>query len=212
MLSLLSRGMTLKMLRGGAESQAHIENGAFQDWFAHLYINDGILRCNFGPHNIFEKGDIAMKKLLLCLFLLFLAVPADARGGDLVWKEFESRWMKAFTTGSVSVQDQGQVKICTLDEGVTATFFLNADDVVERAVVVNTASSSARYFDGVAQTIKILAGQVPQAEAVSAAFATVQPATLWRAVGGFCFERVQDSDTGWFFYASRSEQCPTEVR
>lgn len=153
-----------------------------------------------------------MKKLLLCLFLLLLAAQADAGGGDLVWKEFVSRWMKAFTPGSVAVQDQGQVKICTLDEGVTATFFLNTDDMVERAVVVNTASSSARYFEGVAQTIKVLVGQVPQAEAVNAAFATEQPATLWRTVGGFCFERVQDSDAGWFFYASRSEQCPTEVR
>ncbi|MDD4702534.1 MAG: hypothetical protein PHI96_09965, partial [Desulfovibrio sp.] len=75
-----------------------------------------------------------MKKLLLCLFLLLLAAQADAGGGDLVWKEFVSRWMKAFTPGSVAVQDQGQVKICTLDEGVTATFFLNTDDMVQRAV------------------------------------------------------------------------------
>ena len=161
---------------------------------------------------MFEKGDIIMKKLLLCLFLLLLAAPVGADGGDLVWKEFEAKWMKAFTPGSVTVQDQGQIKICTLEEGVTATFFLNTDDMVERAVVANTAASSARYFEGIAQTIKVLVEQSPQAEAVSAAFATVQPATLWRAVGKFCFERTQDSDAGWFFYASRSEQCPTEVR
>ena len=156
--------------------------------------------------------DVYKRQLLLCLFLLLLAVPVGADGGELVWKEFEARWMKAFAPGSVTVQDQGQVKICTLEEGVTATFFLNTDDLVERAVVVNTAASSARYFAGIAQTIKVLAGQYPQAEAVSAAFATVQPATLWRVVGNFCFERTQDSDAGWFFYASRSEQCPTEVR
>ena len=85
-----------------------------------------------------------MKKLLLCLFLLLLAAPVGADGGDLVWKEFEAKCMKAFTPGSVTVQDQGQIKICTLEEGVTATFFLNTDDMVERAVVANTAASSAR--------------------------------------------------------------------
>ena len=63
---------------------------------------------------MFEKGDIIMKKLLLCLFLLLLAAPVGADGGDLVWKEFEAKWMKAFTPGSVTVQDQGQIKICTL--------------------------------------------------------------------------------------------------
>ena len=153
-----------------------------------------------------------MKFFLLCLFFCFLAFPALADDSAPVWQDFKARWMSAFPPGSVTVQDQGQIKICTLEEGVTATFFLDHDDVVERAVVSNMLPSSSRYFEGVAQTIKVLAGQAPQALAVSAAFATTAPAVLWRAVGGFCFELTQDSGAGWFFYASRGEQCPTEVK
>ncbi|ATD81684.1 MULTISPECIES: hypothetical protein [Desulfovibrio] len=153
-----------------------------------------------------------MKKLLLCILFVLLALPALADDGSPMWKDFKARWMSAFPAGSVTVQDQGQIKICTLEEGVTATFFLDNDGVVERAVVSNMLPSSSRYFEGVAQTIKVLAGQDPQTAAVSAAFATTAPAVLWRTAGGFCFERTQDPGAGWFFYASRGEQCPTEVK
>ncbi|MEG6502721.1 MULTISPECIES: hypothetical protein [unclassified Desulfovibrio] len=153
-----------------------------------------------------------MKKLLLCIFFVFLALPVGADDGGPAWKDFKAEWMSAFPAGSVTVQDQGQIKICTLEEGVTATFFLDNDGVVERAVVTNMLPSSGRYFEGVAQTIRVLAGQDPQAAAVSAAFATSAPAVLWRAAGGFCFERTQDPGAGWFFYASRGDQCPTEVK
>ena len=83
---------------------------------------------------------------------------------------------------------------------MTATFFLDNDGVVERAVVSNMLPSSSRYFEGVAQTIKVLAGQDPQTAAVSAAFATTAPAVLWRTAGGFCFERTQDP--GCLLYTS----------
>lgn len=61
-----------------------------------------------------------MKKLLLCILFVLLALPALADDGSPMWKDFKARWMSVFPAGSVTVQDQGQIKICTLEEGVTA--------------------------------------------------------------------------------------------
>lgn len=153
-----------------------------------------------------------MKKLIACLLFLLLALPVNAEEAQpQPWAKFEPQWMAAFSRDSIHVLDKGDVKTVVLDQGTTATFFLEEGEV--KSLRVSYAGGPpVRYMKGIQQTINTILGKGPEAEDTINAFKSAKPKELYKRIRGVCFERTRIEQLGWEFYATYGEQCPKNIK
>lgn len=153
-----------------------------------------------------------MKKLIACLLFLLLALPVNAEEAQpQLWAKFEPQWMAAFSPDSIQVLDKGDVKTIILDQGTTATFFLE-DGEVKSLRVSYAGGPPVRYMKSIQQSINTIIGKGPEATEAISAFKSAKPKDLYRRVRGVCFERTRVEQLGWEFYATYSDQCPKNIK
>ena len=153
-----------------------------------------------------------MKKLSACLLFLLLAVPVcaeDAR--PQLWSKFEPQWMATFSRDSVQMLDKGDIKTIILDQGTTATFFLE-NGKVKSLRVSYVHGAPVRYLKGIQQSINTMLGKGPEAKDMINAFKSAKPKDLYKLIRGVCFERTLIEQMGWEFYATYGDQCPKNIK